>query len=186
MRDYRRRQADGRLPPRRLGDRDHRRDETRDRRNRAGWQAGAERVAANEGVSVEDFIRGLLDNVAKGVSLFGGNSMPDDMGASDLAGAQFFNGTPLKGHVVALGVGGPMRTFGNHQNEFQPSEQTVTVTEARDKWIVTLDAKPAMDVYRALRGMKPEDKLTSDWQHPIGVVVRPGNTNINSTLSCPP
>ena len=41
-----------------------------------------------EGVSVEDFIRGVLDNAAEGVTLFGGNSMPDDMeSAGGLAGA---------------------------------------------------------------------------------------------------
>jgi len=126
---------------------------------------------AKEGVSVEDFIRGVLDNCPEGASLFGGNSMPDDMAAKDLAGAQFFEGKALKGHIVALGIGGPVKAFGNHANEFRPCGDTVTVTETKDKWIVTLDDQPAMEVYRKLRGMKAEEKLTSDWQHPIGVVV---------------
>jgi hypothetical protein len=126
---------------------------------------------AKEGVSVEDFIRGVLDNCPEGVSLFGGNSMPDDMAAKDLAGAQFFAGQALKGYIVVLGIGGPVKAFGNHANEFRPCGDIVTVTETKDKWIVTLDDQPAMEVYRKLRGMAVEDKLTSDWQHPIGVVI---------------
>jgi len=138
---------------------------------------------AKEGVSVEDFIRGVLDNTPEGVTLFGGNSMPDDMAASDLAGAQFFGGKPLKGHVVALGIGGPLKTFSNHTNEFKPSKQTVEVTETDDKWIVKLDGKPAEQVYRELRGMKGGDKLTSDWQHPIGVVVSEGKQYVRMVLN---
>lgn len=138
---------------------------------------------AKEGVSVEDFIRGVIDNSPKNLSLFGGNSMPDDMAMADLAGAQFHNGKALKGHVAAMGIGGPIRTFGNHTNEFRPSDQTVTVTETKDKWVVTFDAKPAMDVYRELRAMKPEEKLTSDWQHPIGVVVSPGKEYVRMVLN---
>jgi len=124
-----------------------------------------------EGVSVEDFIRGVLDDCPEGVTLFGGNSMPNDLAAKDLAGAQFFGGKSMKGHIVALGIGGPVKAFGNHANEFRPCGDVATVTETKDKWVVTLDDQPAMDVYRKLRGMKPEDELTSDWQHPIGVVL---------------
>jgi len=121
-----------------------------------------------EGVSVEDFIKGVLGGTPKGTTLFGGNSMPDKMPA-ELHGKQFFNGKALKGHVVALGVGGPIASFGNHANEFSPSARTAEVTEVKDKWIVTLDGKPAEGVYREMTGMKAEDKLTSDWLHPIGV-----------------
>ena len=117
---------------------------------------------AKEGVSVEDFIRGVLDNCPEGVSLFGGNSMPDDMAAKDLAGAQFFAGQALKGYIVALGIGGPVKAFGNHANEFRPCGDIVTVTETKDKWIVTLDDQPAMEVYRKLRGMDAEDELKLD------------------------
>ncbi len=139
---------------------------------------------AKDGVSVEDFIRGLLDNSPAGVSLLGGNSMPDDMAAAaGLAGAQFYNGQPLKGHVVAMGIGGPIKVFGNHTNEFKPSDQTVTVTDTKDKWVITFDGKPAMEVYRKLRGMKDEEELTSDWLHPIGVVVSEGNEYIRMILN---
>lgn len=138
---------------------------------------------AKEGVSVEDFIRGIVDNGPKDLSLLGGNSMPDDMAAADLAGAQFYNGRALKGYVVAMGIGGPIRTFGNHSNEFKPSAETVTVTETRDKWVVTFDNKPAMDVYRELRGMKADEKFTSDWQHPVGVVVSPGKEYVRMVLN---
>jgi len=123
-----------------------------------------------EGVSVEDFIRGVLGGVPQGTTLFGGNSMPDDMAsASGLAGRQFFNGKALKGHVVALGIGGPVASFGNHANEFAPSAKTAEVTEVKGKWVVKLDGKPAEEVYREMTGMKADDKLSNDWMHPIGV-----------------
>jgi hypothetical protein len=137
---------------------------------------------AKDGVSVEDFIRGVIDNTPKNLSLFGGNSMPDDMAMADLAGAQFHNGKALKGHVAAMGIGGPIQTFGNHANEFKPSEQTVTVTETKDKWVISFDGKPAADVYRRLRGMKPEEQFSSDWQHPIGVVVSPDKEYVRMIL----
>jgi len=137
-----------------------------------------------EGVSVEDFIRGVLDNSPEDVALLGGNSMPDDMeAAAGMAGAQFIAGKSLKGHVVAMGIGGPIKTFGNHANEFKPSDEAVTVTETKDKWIVTLDDKPAEGIYRKLRGMKPDDELTSDWQHPIGVCVSEGKQYVRMVLN---
>ena len=121
-----------------------------------------------EGVSVEDFIKGVLDNSPKGTTLFGGNSMPDKMPA-ELHGKQFFYGKALKGHVVALGIGGPIGSYGKHANEFSLSDRAAKVTATKGKWIVTLDDKPAETVYREMTGMKAEDELTSDWQHPIGV-----------------
>jgi len=121
-----------------------------------------------EGVSVEDFIKGVLDAAPAELTLFGGNSMPDKMPA-ELHGKQFFNGKALKGHVVALGLGGPFGLFGNHTNEFTPSTRTAEVTEVKGKWVVKLDGKPAEQVYRELTGMKADDKLTSDWLHPVGV-----------------
>jgi len=142
---------------------------------------------AKEGVSVEDFIRGVVDNSPKGITLFGGNSMPDDMeSAGGLAGAQFKDGEAMKGHVVAIGIGGPIDAFGNHTNEFKPAKDTVTVTETKDKWIVTLDDKPAEEVYRKLRGMKEDDELSSDWQHPIGVIVAEGKEYVRMVLNWVP
>ena len=138
---------------------------------------------AKEGVSVEDFIRGVLDGTPEGTTLFGGNSMPDDMAVEDLAGAQFSGGEPLKGHVAVLGLGGPIKTFGNHTNEFCPSEETVTVTETNGKWIVALDDRPAMEVYRELRPMKDDEQLTSDWLHPVGVVVGDGKEYVRMILN---
>ena len=138
---------------------------------------------AKEGVSVEDFLRGVLDNTPKGTTLFGGNSMPDDMAAAGLAGAQFFAGKALKGNVVALGLGGPVTAFGCHANEFRPSEDTAEVTEVKGKWIVKLNDKPAEEVYRALRAMKADEKLSSDWQHPIGVIVAPGKVYVRMVLN---
>jgi hypothetical protein len=138
---------------------------------------------AKDGVSVEDFIRGVIDNTPKNLSLFGGNSMPDDMAMADLAGAQFHNGKALKGHVAAMGIGGPIQTFGNHTNEFKPAQRTVTVTETKDKWVISFDGKPAANVYRRLRGMKPEEQFSSDWQHPIGVVVSPDKEYVRMILT---
>ena len=138
---------------------------------------------AKEGVSVEDFMRGVLDDSPADVTLFGGNSMPDDMAMKDLAGAQFYNGNVLKGFVVALGIGGPVASFGNHTNEFRPSDETVAVTKTKDKWVITFDGKPAEDVYRKLRGMKADEELTSDWQHPIGVIVGEGKVYTRMVLN---
>ena len=139
---------------------------------------------AKEGVSVEDFIKGVLGQAPKGTTLFGGNSMPDDMGsAGGLSGKQFFNGKALKGHVVALGVGGPIASFGNHANEFKPSLATAKVTKAKGKWVIQLDGKPAEGVYRELSLMKPDDKLTSDWLHPIGVSLGDGKNYTRMILN---
>ena len=135
-----------------------------------------------EGVSVEDFIKGVLDNSPKGTTLFGGNSMPDKMPA-ELHGKQFFNGEALKGHVVALGLGGPLASFGNHANEFKPSAKTAKVTKTSGKWVVTLDGKPAETVYRELSGMKAEDQLTDDWMHPIGVSLGDGKNYTRMILA---
>jgi len=135
-----------------------------------------------EGVSVEDFIRGLLDTAGKEVTLFGGNCMPNDY-PDDKQGVQFIGGEMLSGHVVALGIGGPIGVHANHTNEFVPSDQTVTVTKAEDKWVYEFDGRPATEVYRKLRGMKPDEEFTSDWQHPIGVVVADDKVYLRMVLA---
>jgi hypothetical protein len=136
------------------------------------------------GVNADDFIRGVLGGVPKGVALLGGNAMPDYFrgdrrpiavqSLAELSGAQFRDGEALRGHVVALGIGGPFAAFGSHADEFKPADKTVAVTDARDKWVVTLDGRPAEQVYRQTRGMKPGEPLTSDWQHPVALVVSDG------------
>lgn len=136
-----------------------------------------------DGVSVEDFIKGVLGATPQGTTLFGGNSMPDDMAAQGLAGKQFINGKALKGHVVALGLGGPAEVFGNHANEFSPSAKTAEVTEVEGKWVIKLDGKPAEQVYRELTGMKADDKLSSDWLHPIGVDLGNGKSYTRMILN---
>jgi hypothetical protein len=123
-----------------------------------------------EGISVEDFIRGIVETAGEDVTLFGGNCMPNDY-ETDKGGVQFMNDETLAGHVVAMGIGGPIAVHANHTNEFAASEETLTVTKADDKWVYELDGKPASDVYREVRGMKPDEEFTSDWQHPIGVIV---------------
>jgi len=134
---------------------------------------------AKEGVSVEDFIKGVIDNTPKGTVLFGGNSM----GGGPADGRQFINGKALEHSVVALGVGGPIELFSNHTNEFTPSEQTFTATRTVEKWIITLDDRPAAQVYREASGMTPDDKLTWDDQHPIGVVVAPDKVYLRMVLN---
>jgi hypothetical protein len=136
-----------------------------------------------EGVSVEDFIKGALGGTPKGTTLFGGNSMPDDMATGDLWGKQFLNGQALKGHVVALGIGGPIANFGNHANEFTASAKTATVTKANGKWVIQLDGKPAEGVYRTLSNMKADEELTSDWLHPIGVDLGNGKNYTRMVLN---
>lgn len=132
-------------------------------------------------VSVEDLIRGVLTTAGKDVVLFGGNCMPNDY-ETDKAGVQFFNDETLAGHVVAMGIGGPIAVYANHTNEFEPSAETVKVTKAKDKWVHELDGKPAADVYRQLRGMKPDEAFTSDDQHPIGVIVAPDKVYLRMVL----
>jgi len=123
-----------------------------------------------EGVSVEDFIRGVNETAGKDVVLFGGNGMPNDYPA-DKGGVQFLGDEMLEGSVVAMGIGGPIAVHANHTNEFDLSEETVTVTEAKDKWIIKMDDKPAAEVYRKLRGMTDDEQFTNDSEHPIGVCV---------------
>ena len=139
---------------------------------------------AAEGVSVEDYIRAIIAGTPDGVSLFGGNTMPygGDPQHPKVENAQYVAGKGYANHVVALGVGGPVEVFFNHTNEFSPSEKTATVTKTDGKWIVTLDDRPAADVYRELRGMKADEKFTSDWQHPIGVIVSPKKVYLRMIL----
>jgi hypothetical protein len=134
-----------------------------------------------EGVSVEDFIRGVLDTAGKQVTLFGGNCMPNDY-ETDKSGVQFLNDEMLHGHVVALGIGGPLAVHANHTNEFIPSEETVTVTKAQDKWVYEFDGKPAADEYRRIRGMQADEEFTSDDRHPIGVIVAPEKVYLRMVL----
>ncbi|HPD16604.1 MAG TPA: FIST N-terminal domain-containing protein [Planctomycetota bacterium] len=135
----------------------------------------------NPRVSVDDFIRGVQETAGRDVVLFGGNCMPNDY-ESDKGGVQFFNNEALAGHVVALGIGGPVRVVAGHYNEFEPSHEIVTVTKAEDKWVYEFDGRPAGDVYRRIRGMASDDEFTSDWQHPIGVVVAPFRVYLRMVL----
>jgi len=133
-------------------------------------------------VSVEDLIRGVQETAGREIVLFGGNCMPNDY-ETDKGGVQFFNGEVLAGHVVALGVGGPLAVAANHHNEFEPSTDIVTVTKAEDKWVYELDGRPAPEVYRLVRGMRPTEEFTSDWQHPVGVVVAPFKVYLRMVLA---
>jgi hypothetical protein len=136
---------------------------------------------AKEGVSVEDFIKGVIADTPEGVTLFGGNAMPNpgEWGTA----TQFINGKAINGHIVAMGIGGPLKVYANHTNEFAASEETVEVTKAIDKWIVELDGKPAEEVYRGLRGMDDDEEFTWDWQHPVGVVVAEDKVYLRMVLN---
>jgi hypothetical protein len=138
---------------------------------------------AAEGTSVEDYIRAVMEHTPKNVVLFGGNNMGYKPEGSDrnVAG-QYYRGKPLSEHIVAMGVGGPIRVIANHVNEFQASQQTVTVTDRRDKWVVSFNDQPAAEVYRRLRGMEPGEPFTRDWQHPVGVVVAPDKVYLRMIL----
>lgn len=137
---------------------------------------------AKDGVSVEDFIAGMIAEGPRGLAVFGGNSMPDDMKMNDLRGAQFFRGEALKGHIVALGLGGPIRFYGNHEDEFVPSGPALAVTAADGKWVRAIEGRPAAEVYRETRGMPAHEVFTSDWLHPIGVVVNPNKEYVRMVL----
>ena len=135
-----------------------------------------------EGVSVEDFIRGIVETVGEDVTLFGGNCFPNNY-PDDKGGVQFVGDETLAGHVVAMGIGGPIAVHANHTNEFVPSEETVTVTKAEDKWVYEFDGRPATDVYREIRGMQPDDEFSNDWQHPIGVIVTDDKVYLRMVLA---
>ena len=123
-------------------------------------------LSFEEGVTVEDFLLGMKEGFPNAM-LFGGNCKP---GAGD-KGIQLKDGKVLGRSVVAMAVSGPIKVFGDHTTEFQPIGKPVKVTKAEGKWVLELDGKPAAQVYREIRGMKPADELTSDAEHPIGVIV---------------
>ncbi|NQT86257.1 FIST C-terminal domain-containing protein [bacterium] len=135
----------------------------------------------SEGVSVEDFIRGIVGTAGKDVALFGGNCFPNKY-PDDKGGVQFINDEKVEGCVVAMGIGGPIAIHANHTNEFDQSEETCEVTKIDDKWILELNGKPAAAEYRRIHGMKAEDPFTSDSEHPIGVIVAPGKVYLRMVL----
>jgi hypothetical protein len=124
-----------------------------------------------EGIVPEDFIHGLQQAIPKGTVVIGGNGMnnPDHFKGEGLESAQFFNGKPLEGYVVAMGVGGKLKVLLGRAHEFVPSEESVTATRTAEKWILSLNDRPAARVYREIRGMSDEEKFTSDWMHPVGI-----------------
>jgi len=125
------------------------------------------------GTSSADFVRGVLGAAGgKDVVLFGGGGMPDD-GASGPGSVQFCGGKMLEGHVVALGIGGPIAVHASHAHEFTPAEETLKVTKSSGPWVFELDGRPAAAVYREVRGMEPDDEFTVNWQHPLGLVAGP-------------
>lgn len=138
---------------------------------------------AAEGTSVEDYIRAVMEHTPKNVVLFGGNNMGYKPEGTDrnVAG-QYYRGKALSEHIVAMGIGGPIRVIANHVNEFAASEETVTVTQRQDKWVISFDDQPAAEVYRRVHGMEPDEPFTRDWQHPVGVVVAPGKVYLRMIL----
>jgi len=134
----------------------------------------------------DKFLDQLVANCPRQTVLFGGNGMNDDPGMKGekaLAGRQFFNGQAVAGHVVAMGIGGPLKVYTDQAHEFVPAPKTVTVTKVQGKWIIELDHKPAADIYRKLRGMKKSEAFTSDWKHPIGMMVSPGGAQLRMILN---
>lgn len=119
------------------------------------------------------FIDKALAGLPKDTVLFGGNSMNDPSNKNSvLAGGQYFNGQPADGSIVAMGIAADnMKIFYDQANEFTAIPRTVLVTEARGPWVITLDDRPAAEVYRRIADMSPDEKFTSDWQNPIGIPV---------------
>ena len=117
-----------------------------------------------------DFIAGVQQTAPKGVVLFGGNGMPNDPPATQ-SSVQFFGDDILSGHVVALGIAGPIAVHPNHTSEFVPSDQAVMVTKSEGNWVYELDGKPATDEFRRLAAMAPDEPITADSRHAIGLVV---------------
>ncbi len=123
--------------------------------------------------SVDDFVCCLSEAAGKSVVLLGGLALPG--GNSDIGrGGVFLGDKPLEGHVVALGIGGPIGVHAAADHEFQPAETTCKVTGADGDWVEQLDGQPAAKVYRQIRGMEPDDEFTRNWQHPVGLLTGPG------------
>lgn len=81
-----------------------------------------------EGVPAEDFIRGVLETAGENVTLFGGHCLPSDPQAGDLGSVQFYEDQTLSGHVVAMGIGGPVdESFGDLRRMFR--QHTAASTE---------------------------------------------------------
>lgn len=125
-------------------------------------------------VTVEGFLVGMQDRFGD-TPIFGGNCKP----FRDMVGWQFANGQIYTGSVVGMAVSGPFHTVADHNTEFQPVGEPVTVTAGETSedgkwWIIELDGRPATDVYRELRGMESDDEFTFDQEHPIGVIVGEG------------
>ncbi len=118
------------------------------------------------------FIDKALAGLPKNVVLFGGNSMNNPADKQNiLAGGQYFNGHQASGSIVAMAIAGNMKVFTDQANEFTAVPRTVLVTESRGPWVITLDDRPAAEVYRRIADMPANEKFTSDWQHPIGIPV---------------
>jgi len=134
------------------------------------------------GTAASDFVRGVLGAPGgKDVVLFGGGGTPDD-GANQPGSVQFCGGKMLEGHVVALGIGGPIGVYASHAHEFTPAEKTLEVTKSSGRWVFELDGRPAAAAYREVRGMEPDDEFTVNWQHPIGLVVGPDEVCLRMVL----
>jgi hypothetical protein len=132
-------------------------------------------LAYDEGsdTSASDFVCGVLGAAGgKDVVLFGGGGMPDDE-ANGPGSVQFCGGKMLEGHVVALGIGGPIGVHASRAHEFTPAEETLKVTKSSGRRVFELDGRPAAAAYREVRGMEPDDEFTVNWQHPLGLVTGP-------------
>ncbi len=143
------------------------------------------KLSFEDGVTVEGFLRGVLDTLGKDVSLWGGNGR----GLRGLAGVQYYNDEILTNHVVALGLGGPISVVYSTSTEFQPVGEPVTVTKVADfdpKIVLEFDGRPAPEVYRERRGMPADEKFTRDAEHPIGVITRPGSVYVRQVLGAYP
>ena len=129
-------------------------------------------------ISVENFLEGIKQTLGPEAMVFGGNGMPGEKEIS----VEFINGEPLNGAVVAMGIGGPIRFIGTNTNEFEVSDQVVTVTKARGKWVMEFDGRPAADVYREFSGKKSDQPITYDDVDPIGVDLGDGQVYLRMVL----
>lgn len=128
-------------------------------------------LSFEEGVNVEEFLLGMQEGFGD-TPIFGGNCRSIRAGEQRM-GVQFRNGELHHRTVVAMAVSGPFHAIGDHTTEFVPLGEPVRVTKADGKWVLELNGRPAAEVYREIRGMRPEDQFTRDSEHPVGVIVAP-------------